>query len=1137
MKSTFEQSNNYYHEIFENISDLVFIISQEGVIKFVSPSIKSILGYKVEEVLNTLVFRFVHPDDLNRIKGEYKELLANPLLVQDVLLRIISKDGKVKFIKGKRKNLLSNPIINGIVLSVQDVTDIIEAQKTIQRTNNLLDKVELISNTGGWEWDIREQTLLWTKGTYRIHDFDEISELPVSKELVNKSIACYHAKDQVIISESLNNCINQGIPYDLECRFISAKGRNLWIRTTGSPVYEEGKIVKVCGNIRDITDIKREELLNQSRMELINRSYNSTLDEFIQIFLDEAEKLTESSIGFYHFVDDNQDSLHLQTWSSNTLKTMCTADGKGAHYQISKAGVWADCFYTRVPVIHNNYESLLNKKGMPEGHAKVVRELVVPIIRQNKVVAILGVGNKDFNYDDNDVSLVTRLAEFAWDITERKQIELELKRSEEKFRQIVENSSEVFYRQDFETGVFEYISPKVFDLLGITDQEIITFNLEEQLKMFHPLDIPSVVNFRDDLLEADKNGNKFVEREFRMIIKNGNYKWIHGNYSLIKDRRGNPKLIVGGLSDITEKRIAEEKIKISEERFRLINDASLDSIYSYDLNGRFSSVNYNLCATLGLNPEQIIGRTHAELGFPKNLCDEWEELHKKVKRTNASVIAETYAPVKDGELRYFEVVLNPLHDNAGKIIGISGVTKDITERKKAEERERENQEIFRRKNIELEQKNIELKKAREATLNIIEDLSFEIEERKLTEQALRESEEKFRHSFEYSALAICTVGINGKFQKVNNAFVKLFGYSQDEITDLSFSQITYPDDISRGTRFFEQALKGKISNSNFEKRYLTKDSSIVWGNVSSSLVRDFNGNPQFFITQIEDITEKKQAELQLEVYQAHLEDLVKARTEELDKVNEFLRMEIEKEKEFELMLKESLEKEKELSEMKSRFISTTSHEFRTPLTSVLSSTELLQRYGEKWSEEKKNEHFKRIEKSVEYLTKLLDDILTISRTETGKISFKPEPVDLEKFAFECTRDAKLSMTELHEIKMNYKSKQKQFELDPKLMKFIFNNLLSNAVKYSPKGGEVKLNISTDRKNINIEVSDKGIGIPSEDVHKIFESFYRTKNAEGIGGTGLGLAIVKRAVEMHGGEINVTSKLNVGTTFNVKLPKR
>ncbi len=186
----------------------------------------------------------------------------------------------------------------------------------------------------------------------------------------------------------------------------------------GRPRYRQGLV-------RDIRERKRAERLLLARMHLTEFGQAHTLDEFLQATLNEAEDLTESSIGFYHFLDADQETLTLQMWSQNTLAHMCTAVGKGTHYSISKAGVWVDCVRERRPVIHNDYASLPEdrRKGLPDGHAPVLRELVVPVIRDDVIVAILGVGNKPHDYDQADVAMVSELANLAWERVGRKRAE------------------------------------------------------------------------------------------------------------------------------------------------------------------------------------------------------------------------------------------------------------------------------------------------------------------------------------------------------------------------------------------------------------------------------------------------------------------------------------------------------------------------------------------------------------------------------------------------------------------------------------------------------------------------------------------------------------------------------------------
>lgn len=303
--------------------------------------------------------------------------------------------------------------------------------------------------------------------------------------------------------------------------------------------------------------------------------------------------------------------------------------------------------------------------------------------------------------------------------------------------------------------------------------------------------------------------------------------------------------------------------------------------------------------------------------------------------------------------------------------------------------------------------------------------------------------------------------------------------------------------------------------------------------VSTVFVR--NRDSKTVLVTIVDITDRKKAELELELYKNHLEEIVKTRTAELDHANKTLINEFEKEKEYELMLQKSLEKEKELSELKSRFISTASHEFRTPLTSVMSSAELIQRYGDNWSIEKRNNHIERIKNSVDYLTKLLDEVLTISRAETGKILFNPQMIDFYDHCIAIIQEAKLHCSDKHQFVFEYSLSKNNYMLDEKLIKFIILNLLSNAFKYSPNGGEVRLDISGGEQYITIKVKDNGIGITDADRIHLFEPFHRGKNIDEIPGTGLGLSIVQKSVEIHEGKISYNSIIGKGTTFIINIP--
>lgn len=246
-------------------------------------------------------------------------------------------------------------------------------------------------------------------------------------------------------------------------------------------------------------------------------------------------------------------------------------------------------------------------------------------------------------------------------------------------------------------------------------------------------------------------------------------------------------------------------------------------------------------------------------------------------------------------------------------------------------------------------------------------------------------------------------------------------------------------------------------------------------------------------------------------------------------------------------LRETLKKEKELNELKSRFISTASHEFRTPLTAILGSAELLECYSDKWSDQKKQVHFERIYSRVKHMTQMLDDVLLVGKAEAGKLEFNPAPMNVIEFCHGLVEELQLSTGCQHTILFTSQGSGCKSQncadlslctsvaLDEKLLFHILSNLLSNAIKYSPVGSTIGFILTCLDSHLEFQIQDQGIGIPEEDLPRLFEAFHRANNASKFPGTGLGLVVVKNAVELHGGSITVNSQMGVGTTFTVTLP--
>ncbi|MEH1965574.1 PAS domain-containing sensor histidine kinase [Nostoc sp.] len=234
-------------------------------------------------------------------------------------------------------------------------------------------------------------------------------------------------------------------------------------------------------------------------------------------------------------------------------------------------------------------------------------------------------------------------------------------------------------------------------------------------------------------------------------------------------------------------------------------------------------------------------------------------------------------------------------------------------------------------------------------------------------------------------------------------------------------------------------------------------------------------------------------------------------------------------------MRQALAKEREFSELKSRLLTITSHEFRTPLATIHSSAELLEHYRHLWSDERQNTHLCRIQKSVMHMTQLLNDVLVLSQDETSKLEFNPKPLNLVEFCRDLLEELEQSDRSQHAIVFSSECQCTKANLDAKLLRQILSNLFSNCLKYSPIGSTVKFSVTTANDQAIFQIQDSGIGIPPSDIEHIFEPFHRASNAGNISGMGLGMSIVKQAVDLHGGETIVESAIGEGTTFTVTLP--
>lgn len=249
-------------------------------------------------------------------------------------------------------------------------------------------------------------------------------------------------------------------------------------------------------------------------------------------------------------------------------------------------------------------------------------------------------------------------------------------------------------------------------------------------------------------------------------------------------------------------------------------------------------------------------------------------------------------------------------------------------------------------------------------------------------------------------------------------------------------------------------------------------------------------------------------------------------------------IDITERKRAETELLNALAREREFGQLKNRFVSMTSHEFRTPLTGIQSSVDLLADYADRLEPEEKNEIFQQIRESVARMTRMLDNILVIGRGEAQKLRFTPRPTNIADLCRQLVNEVTQSRPaedNRSDILMDIQDVEGEWQLDENLLRHALGNLLSNALKYSPNGGNVHFRIRREDNMLRFDIIDQGIGIPKADQQRLFESFHRASNVGNIPGTGLGLAIVKQSTELHSGNISVNSTPGSGTTFTIKIP--
>jgi len=685
--------------------------------------------------------------------------------ITNVELNMRTKDGLVItcLYNGELIEINGKPCL--LALS-QDITERRRVQNALRESEDLMLEAQRVARLGHYQMDIQNRT--WESSSV----LDEI--FGIDKDAhpdINIWTSVIHPDQRAeVVKYFTDAALNRRQAFvDREYRIVRVNDQETrWVHGKGEVQFDaQEKPVRMIGTIQDITERKQIEQIMLARLRLVEFAAAHSVDELLQATLDEAEILTDSQIGFYHFVEADQNNLALQSWSTRTVREFCKSEGPKLHYPVEQAGVWTDCIHERRAVIHNDYASLPHRKGLPDGHAEVVRVLTIPVIRQDKIVAILGVGNKLQNYVEKDVELVLRLADLSWDIVERKLTEEFQKKTEQNYRDLVETVEGIVWEADAPTFQFSFVSQEAERLLGYP----VTRWLKEPNfweEHIHPEDRDEAINLYARAAK-EKIHRQF---EYRMIAADNSVIWLRDVITAIVENNRVVKLR-GIMIDITAKKQAEDKLR----QLSMVVEQSPASVVITDVNGNIQYVNPKFTQVSGYTLEEVVGQNPRILKSSETPSEEYAQLWQTITAGQAWH-GEFHNKKKSGELYWEDALISPLSNGGGRTTHFVAVKEDVTERKRLE---KERDAIF----SELER-----------FFSVVPDL-------------------------------VCIASAKGYFTKVNDAWETTLGYSKEELLSEPFENFIHPDDVELTRKEVERQLAGNYT-IRFINRYRHKNGEYRW---------------------------------------------------------------------------------------------------------------------------------------------------------------------------------------------------------------------------------------------------------------------------------------------------------------------
>ncbi|MBI5608689.1 MAG: PAS domain S-box protein [Deltaproteobacteria bacterium] len=891
--------------------------------------------------------------------------------------------------------------------------------------------------------------------------------------------------------------------------------RTLW--TAAAPTYADAERTQLWGMIAVATDITAMRRA-QARQDAYARRAEALLalpaaaerlseQEVLQFAIDRAEELTGSRIAFAHLVHRDPQTVELAAWSTATLNEFCKLEAQ-SHYPLAEAGIWAQAAREQRAIIVNDYGATATPGALPAGHAPVHRFLVVPVVEGGHACLLAGVGNKASDYDGGDVEAVQLLADAVWRIVRQRRDEAAMREQ----RRLLAEAQAVAKVGSWSLELpVEYViwSEEAFKLYG-RDPAAGAPTPDEFFAMLHPDDRAAM---RASVAECVGGGAPHYH-EFRTNPERGPVRWLLGQGALVRDERGQPLRMVGTVQDISEAKSAREKIEQLARLYATLSACSRAVIRSSGEAELLPRVCDDL-VTIGGAAMAWIGlvggdgsaiRAVAKAGRG-TACIECENVTLDASQpggqgpTARAMREETpywcqdfqsdpntaACRARDASAGWQSMAALPLRRD-GKVVGALSVYNDVAQA------------------FDDETKKLLLEMAMELDY-ALDHLASE-RQRGEHEEQLR----KLSQAVEQSTEAIVITDLQPRIEYVNAAFERITGYRRTEVLGCD-PRILQSGKTPRTTyRAMWQALsEGRGWKGEFINR--RKDGSEFNEFSIISPLRQPDGKVSHYVAVKEDITDRKRVGAELDAYRHRLEDLVASRTADLEAARQ---------------------QSETANRAKSAFLANMSHEIRTPMNAILGLTHLLQR-GNPSPEQR--ERLNRIDDSGRHLLSIINDILDLSKIESGHFALEvadfPLSAVLDRVASIVGETAHAKQLDLS---VDRDGVPPWLRGDATRLRQALLNYAGNAVKFSERGS-VALRAKVVEHDgakllLRFEVEDTGIGIAPEHQTRLFQSFEQAdvSTTRKFGGTGLGLAITRRIATAMGGEVGVTSALGIGSTF-------